>query len=206
MIDTVVLTVTFLSIHIIIFDCLDFLIEHTSLSTIFITSIIRTLLLIPMIGFWMSKVLKVKWAVVCDVLAVIPLLIGGIGCLGCVFTGCCRGYPCEWGIYNQMIQETVFPIQLVNAFIILFIFVYLFMRVKRQNYASDGLSYPIMLVLFGFSRFITEFFCDNKKIFFGLSVLAIHCIKDFIVGMIAYVMIRHKSRRRPKNLSYMKKR
>lgn len=190
---TITLIVTFFSIHIIIYDCLTFLSRYISVT--FITSIIRTLLLIPMVGFWLSKILKIEWAKICDMLACVPMLIGSIGCFGCVFAGCCRGYPFEWGIYNARIHEKVFPVQLLNALIMLAIAGFLIYRAKRNNYISDGLSYPIMLILFGSTRFLTEFLSDNSKMYIGLSALAIHSILDLLIGSVSYFLIIHKAKK-----------
>lgn len=188
---SVSLTVSFFSIHVIIIDAVCFITEHSSIPGVLTTSIIRVLLLIPMVSFWMCKVLKLEWGRVCDTIAFVPMLLGGIGAFGCIFTGCCRGFPCEFGIYNSYVEEVVFPIQLVNAFLMLVIAVYIYLRSKHRNFVSDGLSYPIMLILFGSTRFLTEFLCDNQKVLLGCSVLAIHALKDCIVGMIAFYWIRH---------------
>ena len=192
--DVVILMASFFAIFVIILDFLFFLEERTSFPVIIMTSIVRTLLIMPAVGYLMSRILKIKWTTICDFLIVIPLVIGGVGCFGCIFTGCCRGYSSEWGIYNVRVEETVFPVQILNAFIMFSILVYLVIRAKRNNYVSDGLSYPIMLVLLCSTRFITEFFCDNAKLFFGLSMISLHCIKDIIVAIIAYLKVKRKQK------------
>ncbi len=197
--EAVVMIVSFFSIFVIILDCLRFFEAYANFPIVFMTSIVRTLLLIPAVGLLMSKILKIKWTTICDFLIVIPLMIGGVGSMGCVFAGCCKGYPCEWGIYNPRTQINVFPVQIVNAVIMLLILIYLFIRTKRNHYVSDGLSYPVMLILFGATRLITEFFCDNEKIFFGLSVLAIHCIKDLIVGIVVYLVMKRRRKKISEN-------
>lgn len=191
---TVVLAITFISTHIIILDAISFLDEHTSIPAVYITSLIRTFLLIPMLGLLMSKILKISWYAICDMLAFCPLLVAGIGCIGCLFAGCCRGYPWEYGIYNPKIDALAFPLPLLHSAIFFLIFAYLLLRATKNQYRVDGLSYPIMLILFGSSRFLTELLCDNRKIFWGISVIAIHALKDCLVGIVVYIMVKRRQK------------
>ena len=46
-----------------------------------------------------------------------------------------------------------------------------------------------MLILFGSTRFILEFFRDNNKVFLGLSDLALHALFMTIVGISVYTAI-----------------
>ena len=54
---------------------------------------------------------------------------------------------------------------------------------------------PIMLMLFGFTRFFWEFFRDNEKLWMGCSSLAFHALFMGIVGLMMYVVIRIHNRR-----------
>ena len=63
---------------------------------------------------------------------------------------------------------------------------------KKKNYRSDGLAYPLMLMLFGYSRFLLEFLRDNHKVVFGVSTLALHALFMALVGTAAYVTIQEK--------------
>ena len=59
----------------------------------------------------------------------------------------------------------------------------------------DGEAYPLMLILFGYSRFFLEFARDNEKLFLGISSLAIHAFIMGIVGTVWYFTlkeIKHK--------------
>lgn len=190
-----VLSIAFFSIHVIIIDAATYLKEHTSAPTLIMTSIVRVLLLIPMTGFWLGKILKVQWGKLCDMLAFLPMILGGIGAFGCIFAGCCRGYPCVWGIYNPRVETAVFPLPILNGVVMLTIAVYLYIRTNKRKYAVDGLAYPVMLVLFGMTRFGTEFLCDNNKVLMGCSVLAIHALKDLAVGVFVLKLIRDCKRR-----------
>ena len=119
-----------------------------------------------------------------------PLLVHGMSHLGCIFYGCCSGYPCSWGVYNSFFKDYRFPTQPIEAVAALAIVVYLFFRAKKRNYVPDGLEYPIMLVLFGSSRFLFEFLRDNEKMFWGISNLAIHALFMFVVGIVWIIVYK----------------
>ena len=69
----------------------------------------------------------------------------------------------------------------------------MFYRAKKRNYVPDGLEYPVMLVLFGSTRFLFEFLRDNEKMFWGISNLAIHALFMFVVGIIWIIVAKKKS-------------
>lgn len=147
---------------------------------------------VPIAGLLSSKLLKVDWKTTCFFLAPCVPLVQTIGHLGCIFAGCCHGYACSWGIYNVTFDEYQFPIQPIESMVALSIVIYLIIRAKKLNYVPDAYHYPIMMILFGSTRFICEFFRDNNKIFLGCSKLSYHSLFMCIVGIIAIVLINKK--------------
>ena len=97
-----------------------------------------------------------------------------------------------WGIYNPLYKDIRFPIQPIEALTAVAIVVFLFLRAKRRNYVPDGFEYPLMLVLFGSTRFIFEFFRDNTKMILGCSNLAFHALFMFVVGVIWIAIAKKK--------------
>jgi prolipoprotein diacylglyceryltransferase len=122
-----------------------------------------------------------------------PLLVHGISHFGCIFFGCCSGYPCSFGVYNPFYKDIRFPIQPIEALAAVAIVIYLFRRAKKRNYIPDGLEYPIMLVTFGSSRFCFEFLRSGEKRFWGVSNLAIHALFMFVVGVIWIYIAKKKA-------------
>lgn len=107
--------------------------------------------------------------------------------IGCIFPGCCHGFPSEWGIYSNAVGYVCFPVQLVEVGVNLIIcFVLLWMR-KQDRFR--GTLYPWYMFLFGSTRVITECFRDNTKLFLGLSELALHALISMILGAIALILI-----------------
>lgn len=147
-------------------------------------NIVRIFVYVPLFGMPVAKLLKVEKNKMLSLLSFGPLLVHGISHLGCVFFGCCSGYPCSFGIYNPFYRDIRFPIQPIEAIGAVAIVVYLFYRAKKRSFAPDGLEYPTMLVLYGSSRFVFEFFRSDDKLILGCSNLSFHALFMFVVGVI----------------------
>ena len=152
-------------------------------------NIVRVFIYIPLVAYPVSKLLKIEWNKICSLLAFGPVSVHAISHFGCIFAGCCRGYRCSWGIYNVIIEDYCFPIQPIEAIGALAIIVYLIIRAKKRNYVPDGREFPLMLALFGSTRFIFEFFRDNGKILLGCSSLSFHALFMFFVGVVWLVVL-----------------
>lgn len=155
-------------------------------------NIVRIFVYVPLIGLPVAKLLKMDMRKTLALLSFGPLLVHGISHFGCIFVGCCHGYPCSFGIYNPMFQDIRFPIQPIEALTAVAIVVFLFVRSKKKQYEPDGYEYPLMLVLFGSTRFLFEFLRDNDKMFWGISNLAIHALFMFVVGLIWIIILYNK--------------
>lgn len=154
-------------------------------------NIVRIFIYVPLIGMPVARLLKLDEKKAMALLSFAPLLVHGVSHFGCIFFGCCAGYPCSFGIYNAFYQEIRFPIQPIEALTAVGIVVYLFWRAKKRNYIPDGREYPLMLIIFGSTRFLFEFLRDNEKMFWGISNLALHALFMFIVGLI-WLVIKNK--------------
>ena len=89
-----------------------------------------------------------------------------------------------------------FPIQPIEAIVAVAIVLFTWLREKRSGFAVTGEHYPLMLILFGYSRFLLEFARDNEKVFLGISNLAIHALIMGIVGTAWYVTQREANKKR----------
>ncbi|MBQ7500407.1 MAG: prolipoprotein diacylglyceryl transferase [Clostridia bacterium] len=149
-----------------------------------------------------SLILKMGYFKALDFVSPCLCINHGIAHFGCIFAGCCHGYPCDWGIYSNNAGHKCFPNQPIEAIVAIGIAVYIWNRERKKGYGKnpDGLSFPIMLMLFGYSRFFLEFLRDNDKIIFkdlhigsiplGISALAIHALVNAVIGTIAYFIIK----------------
>lgn len=153
-------------------------------------NIVRVFIYIPLVGLLVTKIYKIEWKKVCALLSYCPLIVHGVSHFGCIFNGCCYGYSCDWGMYNPMRKAVLFPLQPLEALTAWGIVAILLLRQKKKNFVADGLEFPIMLILFGSTRFVWEFFRDNSKLWLGCSNLAFHALFMFIVGLVAYIIIK----------------
>ena len=158
--------------------------------------IVRIFVWVPVFTLQAAKLIKKDWLTCCDFISPCLCINHGIAHLGCIFAGCCHSYYWASGIHNPVLGYKTFPIQPIEALIAVGIAVFIAIREKRKNYKVDGLSFPIMLMLFGYSRFFLEFARDNNKLFWGISELAIHALAVGIVGTVSYVIIKKTQKKR----------
>ena len=155
---------------------------------------IRSFAYTPLLCGVFAKIFNISWKQGNAIWAVCLPFSHGIAHIGCVFPGCCQGYPCSWGIYNTFKEQYLFPVQLLESAVAIVIGIYILRRVIQSKYDFDGKEYPIMLVLFGSTRFVCEFFRDNEKILGGCSSLAFHALFMFVVGIVWLLIIRKREK------------
>jgi len=160
-------------------------------------NLVRGMIYIPLIAYPLARKIKFSWSLESDLLAPAPCVAQGISHFGCMFTGCCCGYPWKYGIYNETYCDYRFPIQLVEALTSLIIVAVLVLREKRHGYRPDGYAYPLMSVMFGSTRFLYEFWRDNEKVMFGCSTLSFHALLMAVVGLIWIIILKVKEHRIP---------
>lgn len=160
-----------------------------------ISSVVRAFVYLPLVLLLCSKLFKVKWGTLCDIMAPGICAAQGVGSSACIFTGCCHGYPFTYGIYNPVYEMKLFPVQLCETGTSLLIALYLIMRAKERHYESDGRTFPLMLILFGTARFMWEFFRNNTKVLWKCSDVGLHALFMVIVGaaVLIFMMLKSKS-------------
>lgn len=158
-------------------------------------NIVRVFWWLGVFVFPVTKLLKLDYWRSLDYVSPCLCINHGIAHFGCFFAGCCHGYACSWGLFSNDVGYRCFPTQPIEALIAL-IAAYIWYREKKKGYGKgvDGLSFPIMLMLFGYSRFFLEFLRDNDKLFWGISGLALRTMLNGVVGTIAYFLIKRKNR------------
>lgn len=154
---------------------------------------VKIIVFLPLFLYPISLVFKTGWRRTCDFMAPSRALYFGVSKFACLFTGCCAGYECSFGIYNPAARTTCFPAPLLEALVSLAIMVVLLVIAKRNEYKPSGLLMPIFLILFGFTRFFLEFARSGEKLWLGCSDLAFHALFMMVVGIIMYVIIKRKS-------------
>ena len=159
---------------------------------------IRVYIWFPVVLLLTAKLFKINWMTACEYLTPSTCIVYGIARLGCNFTGCCYGIPASWGIESVEAGHRVFPVQLCEALTALAIAAITIHLAKKRNYKPDGTLYPFMMILYGGTRLVWEFFADNTKIFFGLSELALWALLTFLIGLAWYFTVKEANRRKKK--------
>ncbi|MBQ7670614.1 MAG: prolipoprotein diacylglyceryl transferase [Clostridia bacterium] len=159
-------------------------------------NIVRIFIWVPVFAFPAAKILKLDWLTSCDFISPCLCINHGIAHLGCIFAGCCYGYPMENGVFSPNTMYKTFPIQPIEALIAIGIAVYIAIREHKKKYKTDGLSIPVMLMLFGYSRFFLEFARDNDKLFWNISELALHALLAGIVGTVSYFIVKRINKKK----------
>ena len=77
-------------------------------------NIVRVFWWLGVFVFPTSRLLKLDFWKCLDFVAPCLCINHGIAHLGCNFAGCCHGYPSSFGIYNNAIGTTTFPIQIID--------------------------------------------------------------------------------------------
>lgn len=150
------------------------------------------------IYFWvLARLLKDPYKKMSDYLTIIVGWFYIFAHSGCLFPGCCHGYPSQWGIYSNAAGYVCFPVQVIEIVINVTIsFILLWMRKQEQ---FQGILNPWYMFMFGSTRIVTEFFRDNEKLFWGLSEMALHAVVALLLGSAALIVIYYRKGKRAHN-------
>lgn len=167
--------------------------------------LVRVFIWAPLFAYFAARILKLEWAQCCDYLAPCLPLFQGVSHFGCMFGGCCYGYEWKYGIYNHVFERNLFPVQAAEALVGLAIAAFIWIRQKKNGYEANGTSYPLMLILFGFTRFLLEFARNNQKIAFGISEGGFHALFMALLGLAVYLTLtenQDKKRKKQKRRTH----
>ena len=143
----------------------------------------------PLFCLIVAKLLRVKPGIMLDYMAPSLVIWHIIGQSVCPFFGCCAGIPCEWGIWNPLLDSMVFPVQWLISFTALLVLLVMFRYAKKRRYDGSGRVYPLMLIMLGGIRFFLEFLKDAPKNIFGLTELSLHALFMVLVGTVWYLTL-----------------
>ena len=110
--------------------------------------------------------------------------------IACFCLGCCYGVEAEkFGIYNVCNERAEFPVQLVEAACAIIMFVILLL-IRRKKNRKTGVLYPVFILMYCGSRFVSEFWRDDFPNVLGpLKGYHIQCIVGFVEGLILLFIV-----------------
>lgn len=140
----------------------------------------------------MAMAYAVKIPVLTALDALLPAYILGRGAaiLGCVFYGCCEGFPCSFGIYSGRSGCTVFPTVPMDIILSICITAYLIFLMGQNRYAGNGKVTAMGLVLFGILRLAIDILRDNQKLIFLLTFEGFCGIAYIVAGALLLRKLR----------------
>lgn len=153
--------------------------------------------LLPLVAWLCAKTFNTSVGFAGDLAAVALLGYHILGRSGCMFTGCCYGFPCEWGIYSHRTDANQFPTVWVESLFTLAILVFILIRICRKGYVPDGKNLPYFLFFYGICRFFSEFTRESTHdhwIFWRFSDIHVHMIVMALVGGLMLWYIHKKER------------
>ena len=141
--------------------------------------------LLPLVVWLSAKVFNTSVGFAGDVAALALLGYHIVGRSGCVFTGCCYGFACDWGVYSLHTGQNQFPVCFVESLFTLAILMFLLVRICGRGYTPDGRNLPYFLLLYGIARFCSEFTRESTRdqwLFWRLSDIHLHALAMAAVG------------------------
>ncbi len=106
--------------------------------------------------------------------------------IACFFEGCCYGIQSPYGIYFSDRGFLEVPVQLVESFNALLLFLFL---IVFKKFAKKGTMYPAYMFLYSLTRFFSEFLRHEKNILWIFKTYHILCIVGMILGATAFVLV-----------------
>lgn len=165
-------------------------------------NIIRIIVVFPLIILILSKLFRISSSKAQDMFSLAPCIVQGISRIGCIFPGCCySNIEVSWGIYSKAAGKVLFPVQLLEAFVAIVIAVILILMLKKNKYDMQGRAMPIMLIMFGSTRFLLEFMRDNTKLFWGISELALWALGCVVIGVVWLIVFYVRKSKKQAKLS-----
>ncbi len=109
--------------------------------------------------------------------------------IACFCDGCCNGIAMAGGIMNHNTGRKELPIQLVECACAVVMLVILIILIRKKE-RKKGLLYPLFILMYCGSRFVSEFWRDDFPNVWGpLKGYHIQCIIGFAEGLVLLAVV-----------------
>ena len=144
----------------------------------------------PVVIFLFAVLLRSEPLATADCSAVITC--GSLICykIACFCWGCCYGVECEHcGMMNSNTGRLEFPIQLVEVACAAVMLAVLMVLARRKN-PRKGLLYPLFMLMYCASRFVSDFWRGDYPAVYGpLTGYHVQCIVGLIEGALLLAVV-----------------
>ncbi len=138
--------------------------------------------------------LKVNFWQVADFATIGGFLVIAFGSIGCLLGSCSYGLPTSafWGVTQIGVLGKRFPIQIVDFFLSLLTFFYLFRKILRFHF--NGQIFALGMIFLGLEKVVTQPFRGvSQSLFLGLSDGYLWGALIFLYGLVIYYRQSKKS-------------
>jgi len=142
-------------------------------------------------GVVVTRVKKLSFRKVADLIVPYMALGQAIGRIGCFLNGCCYGKVISFGPAVTFPGDAAarMPVQLYSSFI-LFLF-FLFLLKIRKKHFFDGCVFALYLAVYGIFRFFMDFLRgDELSVFFGIKLSQIIGAGTFLCGVLIFIVFK----------------
>ncbi|MCJ7581600.1 MAG: prolipoprotein diacylglyceryl transferase [Candidatus Aminicenantes bacterium] len=114
-------------------------------------------------SLWYTRLFKINFKRLADVLAAPAALGHSIGRIGCFLGGCCYGSLCNlpWAVKFPGHSFPVHPTQIYESILNFFNFIFLLVMFKKRKF--DGQVFLLYLINYSMIRFVIEFFRGDPE-------------------------------------------
>ena len=127
-----------------------------------------------------------KYLDISSVLTAVALICFKIACF---CEGCCYGVEWPGGMYSYKNERYEFPVQLVEIACAIVMFIILMLLIRKKN-LRHGILFPMFMMMYCSSRFVSEFWRDDYPAVWGiLKSYHIQCMIGFAEGLIFLVIV-----------------
>lgn len=142
----------------------------------------RSIVLLPVLCFLLSRFDERSTLTLCDYLTPYYFFQHGITTNTCWMEGCCAGRPMSWGILSPETGETVFPAQPYAVILALSVSLWGLRYAKKHSYKTNGEVFSGIVMVYGFFRFLMEFFSDDLRVAGPFSLYSFYSLLLILIG------------------------
>ena len=142
-----------------------------------------------------ALVCKIPVLLATDALIPAYVLGRGLAVTGCIFAGCCHGYPIAFGLYSRYAETITFPTVPIDCIISCGIVIAMIVLARKKQWSGDGSTTAIGLLLFGVLRVVIDVLRDSPKLIFPFTFEGLCGFVYLLIGAILLIWLHNKHKK-----------
>lgn len=148
----------------------------------------------PLLMLLVARLLKISGGVMLDLCAPCECVMLILMKVNCYIEGCCEGYILRYDATGVPIR---FPSQIVECINALILYIVLLVFMKNDKFHNT--VYYWYMILYGFSRFILNFFRETTPFIWFLSAGHFWSLVSIAIGTLLLVFAKNKNKNKQLN-------